>query len=378
MASLAPDYVQPGVRYDLITGSGTNPYAGLDKYGRVIDCLWRRYSGTPADVDRVKYGYDFASNRLWRANSVAADAGQHFDELYAYDRLYQLKDMQRGELSGDNTAIVSGTLAFHETWGLDQTGNWQSYTQDTTGPGTPTLAQSAPPTAPTRSPTLHSTGPGWVAPQYDAAGNITRIPHPLNPSAGYAATWDAWNRLVDLADGASPIAGYAYDGLARRITATTAAGPRHFYYTPAGNSLKSVSARRRPPPRRTVNSSGASVTSTTSSSRPHNRRRNARQALLRPARRELERHGPLRYIRRRSRRYAYSAYGVPLFLDPSFMPIGSSLLALETLFCGYRYDGGVGLYLVRHRWLGESLGCWISRDLIGQSVDVNPTTVRLE
>ena len=44
-------YVQPGVRYDLITGSGTNPYAGLDQFGRVIDCLWHRYSGTPADVE---------------------------------------------------------------------------------------------------------------------------------------------------------------------------------------------------------------------------------------------------------------------------------------------------------------------------------------
>ena len=37
------DYTEPQVRWDLITGSSPNPYAGLDRFGRVIDCLWRDY-----------------------------------------------------------------------------------------------------------------------------------------------------------------------------------------------------------------------------------------------------------------------------------------------------------------------------------------------
>ncbi|MBL9089962.1 MAG: hypothetical protein JNL96_01975 [Planctomycetaceae bacterium] len=59
------DSPEPDVRWDLITGSGVNPYAGLDRFGRVIDCLWRNY-GTSADAERVQYGYDRASgDALW-------------------------------------------------------------------------------------------------------------------------------------------------------------------------------------------------------------------------------------------------------------------------------------------------------------------------
>ncbi|MBN8625776.1 MAG: hypothetical protein J0M17_09830 [Planctomycetes bacterium] len=49
------DYTEPQVRWDLITGSSANPYAGLDRFGRVIDCLWRDYSAS-GDGERVKYG----------------------------------------------------------------------------------------------------------------------------------------------------------------------------------------------------------------------------------------------------------------------------------------------------------------------------------
>ncbi len=38
-----------------------------------------------ADVARLRYGYDQASNRLWRADTVAQAAGKDLDELDAYD-----------------------------------------------------------------------------------------------------------------------------------------------------------------------------------------------------------------------------------------------------------------------------------------------------
>ena len=63
-------------------------------------------------------------------------------------------------------------------------------------------------------------------------------------------------------------------------------------------------------------------------------------------------------------RYAYTPYGVVQFLNASFDPLSgnASAYSWETLYCGYRYDAAVGLYLVRNRWLNPPLGCWLSRD----------------
>ena len=62
-------YPQPGIQYTLLGSSGgTSPagdiYWGLDLFGRIIDSRWYN-TGTSADVDRIKYGYDRASNRIW-------------------------------------------------------------------------------------------------------------------------------------------------------------------------------------------------------------------------------------------------------------------------------------------------------------------------
>lgn len=49
----------------------------------------------------------------------------------------------------------------------------------------------------------------------------------------------------------------------------------------------------------------------------------------------------------------------------------SSAFAWETLFCGYRVDIGVNLCQVRHRWLDQSLGSWLSKDPIELVADSN-------
>ena len=70
------DYTEPDVRYTLIgTAGGDDPntgdiYRGLDRFGRVKDSYWYGY-GASADADRIKYGYDRSSNRIWRENTVA-------------------------------------------------------------------------------------------------------------------------------------------------------------------------------------------------------------------------------------------------------------------------------------------------------------------
>ena len=76
---------EPDVRWDLATGSSPNPYAGLDRFGRVIDNKWTNYN-TSATLDQIKYTYDRASNRTSRENVVAKaqTTPKYFDELYGY------------------------------------------------------------------------------------------------------------------------------------------------------------------------------------------------------------------------------------------------------------------------------------------------------
>ena len=83
-------YPQPSLAYSLINGSGADPYSGLDQFDRVADCRWFN-TGTNADVERVRHGYDLAGNRLWRSCPVAAAAGVNLDELYLYWDLNQTR-----------------------------------------------------------------------------------------------------------------------------------------------------------------------------------------------------------------------------------------------------------------------------------------------
>ncbi|MEZ6109495.1 MAG: hypothetical protein R3C99_00340 [Pirellulaceae bacterium] len=107
------DYQEPQIRLDLFGGtSGT--YAGFDRFDRVVDHRWLNYN-TSTDVDRFKYGYDRASNRIWKENTVskAQTTPVYLDELYTYDGLHRLKTFDRGELNSSHTAIA-GTPAKEE------------------------------------------------------------------------------------------------------------------------------------------------------------------------------------------------------------------------------------------------------------------------
>lgn len=44
---------------------------------------------------------------------------------------------------------------------------------------------------------------------------MTTLPQPSAPTSSYTATYDAWNRLVKLVDGANTVTEYAYDGARR-------------------------------------------------------------------------------------------------------------------------------------------------------------------
>ncbi len=186
------DYQQPDVRLEYFFDSA---YSGWDRFGRVVDQRWYDY-GASADRDRFTYGYDRASSRLYRENTVASGK----DEFYTYDDVNRLATFDRGDLNAGKTAI-SGTPVKEEDWGLDMTGNWTDFLQKTSG--STDLNQDR-----THNPVNEITGitetvgTAWIDPVHDKAGNMTTLPKPSSPATGLTCTWDARNRLVEVKEGA--------------------------------------------------------------------------------------------------------------------------------------------------------------------------------
>ena len=133
-APVIVDYPTPAVQYTLATGSGTGLYAGLDRFGRVIDCRWQTTGGSPSDIARLKYGHDLAGNRKWREDTVAKaqSTPKYLDEYYTNDALYRLTGLDRGQLTGTPPSGVSSEN-FKQTWDLDPTGNFEGFTEAATG-----------------------------------------------------------------------------------------------------------------------------------------------------------------------------------------------------------------------------------------------------
>ncbi len=208
--AVVTDYQQPDLKLNLYGGtSGT--YAGLDRFGRTIDHLWDGYNST-SDAVQIKYGHDYAGNRSWREDVIAENNSQNHDELYIYDALDRLTSIERGEINGTYNTVSSDT--FGQTWTLEQLGNWSNFTEDSDGNGTDDLDQDRSHNDANEITDIDSSS---THVGHDAAGNMTTVPQPGSWSTNYSLTWDAWNRLVKVADGATTIAEYEYDGKNRRI-----------------------------------------------------------------------------------------------------------------------------------------------------------------
>jgi len=243
------DETEPEVKWTMVDLSGTTDpdtgdiYSGFDRFGRIKDNRWYDY-GSSADVDRIKYGYDRASNRLWSQNVVADSLSKPFDELYSYDGLSRLKGWARGTLNTNKDGLTTETLA--QCWTMDETGNWDQFRQDDNGNGTWNLEQSRTANKVNEITDIdETTGPTWTTPAYSPTGNMTTIPQPADPTKSFTATWDAWNRLVKLEDDdtSDTIAEYSYDGSNRRIVAKkyssgTLDETRHYYLSEEWQTLE--------------------------------------------------------------------------------------------------------------------------------------------
>ena len=366
------DYPQPALRCDLAFGTGPDPYAGLDQFGRIIDQRWWNPS-SGQDVDRIQHGYDLLGNRLWRQNPVAAAMGVGMDELYSYDGVNQLATFARGQLASGQTALNSGTETFAQAWSLDPTGNWSEFQQDSTGSGSWDLDQPRTHNAVNEITAFGDVvGPQWSAPAYDLAGNMTALPQPNAPTTGFTCTYDAWNRLVLVVDAASGavVAQYQYDARGFRTVSQSFAGAiltesRDYYYSDGWQVLEerveeALADRQFVWGLRYIDELVLRERDTTGDGTLDERL----FALQDPNWNVTALSDPTGAV---VERYGYSAYGQPKFLTGEFVSNASSAYDVDTLYCGYGWDEIVGSYSVRNRVLWPHLGRWDRRDPVEYS-----------
>jgi RHS repeat-associated protein len=196
------------------TGDAGDQYAGLDRFDRIVNQWWK--SGSNA-TDRFTYGYDENSNRTWK-EVLGTNAPTNIDEVYTYDNLNRLTDVDRGSVT--NGSI--GTITWAQSWTIDALGNWDYFDDNGTG-------NDQDRTHNFRNQITSGTG-GTVT--YDANGNQTQ------DETGKDYRFDAWNRGVgvdvngdgDFADNGD--IKYRYDYFDRRISEEIIGGTTtHFYYS---------------------------------------------------------------------------------------------------------------------------------------------------
>ena len=387
---------QPGIQYTLIgIQPGNDPvtgdiYRGLDTFSRVKDLIWVPFgnsssssssssSGPGTNLVRIQHTYDRMSNRLSRRDLVAESYGVGLDELYQYDLINRLNDLNRGTLNSSATAITPGSGTFNQCWTLDTTGNWSGFREDDNGDGIWDLVQSrsANPVNEIMSIT-NAVGSAWVQPAYDAAGNMTTVPQPGDPTKAYTCQYDAWNRLVHVVDASTgnTVAQYAYDGAKRRTvkhtyTAGVLTETRHFFYTDPsrwqvveeriGTSMNAE--RQFAWGLRYVDDLVLRDRDTTGGGMLNERlypMQDPNWNVVAVTNSE----GVVQ------ERYAYSPYGAPIFLSATFAWQSGTLFDWETLFAGHQFDAQTRLYLVRNRLLHTLLG-WMQRDTRMSSGETN-------
>jgi hypothetical protein len=111
-------------------GDAGDQYAGLDRFGRVVDQRWIT-STVNNMIDRTQYGYDRNSNMLFKQNLT----NTAFGELYhanaaasnaSYDGFNQMTAFARGTLSASVQGGILDTISSPSRtlgWGFDALGN---------------------------------------------------------------------------------------------------------------------------------------------------------------------------------------------------------------------------------------------------------------
>ena len=206
---------------------------------------------------------------------------------------------------------------------------------------------------------------------------MTTIPQPADPTKSYTATYDAWNRLVKLVDGANTVSEYEYDAAKRRTiqkpyTAGVLDETRHLYYTEPRKWQvveERIDASTNPDRQfiwglRYIDDLTFRDRDTTG-----NGALDERLYALQDANWNVT--AITDTVGSVQERYGYTAYGVPSILDASFKLRSSSDVFWNTLYAGCQWDHFTEVFHVRHRAYSSLLGAWTQRDPLGLGASIN-------
>ncbi|MES2659494.1 MAG: RHS repeat-associated core domain-containing protein [Verrucomicrobiota bacterium] len=370
-------YIKQGSEPD---GPAGDPYAGLDRFGRIIDHRWIKSS---ADIERIQYGYNLGGLRQWRLDTLAHNADKDQDNYYNYDGLGQVIARDQGQLANDRTG-VDGIPSREEDWVYDPSGNWDNYRRKVDGANT--VNQNRTHTKVNEIQTFDGSGIPVV---FDRAGNMTRMPKALAGTSYHEATWDAWNRLVrvktpggsggyDSYSGTALDVRYAYDGQTRRTTTEVVTGQdpgtTHYYYSANWKCIEQRLGPTTVPYKQFV--FGA---------RGRNDlvfRDQFEGALVDRLYALCDNMGSKVAVTGDSgiviERYAFTAFGdLESTMAPDYTPRSYSVIGWETLFHGEVRDSETGWYNYGYRYYLPQLGRWPSRDPIGEMGGNNLTLFAL-
>ncbi|MCG3136725.1 MAG: hypothetical protein HJJLKODD_00561 [Phycisphaerae bacterium] len=416
------DYMGTGRRIGLTLGNGINQtvfdgltYAGLDRYGRLVDLDYDSALG--ATLQRYQYGYDRAGNRTFARVTQLSSHDNDRSWFYQYDDLQRLVDAHMGELLPDNSAIVPTAPNTQHTWLLDNLGNWSggddvtgSFMKftDADGDGTPDdldwihhavnadneiaslTADGSPPTNFIYDPAGNLAFDGTLVYQYDGFNHLAQVNLPGSAvldgegriESGQLGTlkgrysYDGLGRLVVSEQRPSSSTSrwdYYYDGV-RRIAEVTSLSLQPYDPNPTGNELWSESDLRllAPEDEISVNSTlSISDTQLISSSYTD------REYIYGPSYvdefvAQVDRYGNPWYILQDGNfnvtglasaagnivhQYTYSPYGQIVAQEQL-----ASHAANRVLHQGLFWDSAVGLYYNRNRWYDPELGRFIQKD----------------
>jgi RHS repeat-associated protein len=262
---------------------------------------------------------------------------------------------------------ATGTPVRQMQWTLDATGNWSQYLTQTSG--STDLAQTRTSNTVNEITALtESTGPTWVTPAYDAAGNTTTMPQVSDPTQSFTATYDAWNRMTGISASGTTVAKYQYDGRNRRAVKQTYTGgslseTRHFYFT---NSWQDVEER--------VGTSTAMdkqyvwgtryVDELVCRDDATPQRLYACQDANFNVTSITDTSGAVQ------ERFVYDPYGMTSILNAIWAGT-SDVFNWLCLFQGSWLDATIGFYVFRHRNYSPNLGRWYSRDFANYTDGIN-------
>ena len=305
-------------------GDAGDEYAGLDRFGRVVEQLWVN-SSTSTTLDDFQYTYDVLGNRTAIDNGVNAS----FNQALTYDDLSQLTGFTRGTHTQDFNYDAVGNATSVTTDGTEQdrTANAQNQITSISGATTPT---------------------------YDANGNM------LTDETGRQFVFDAWNHLVKVKNsGGTTLETFTYDGLGRRVTSNDGTTTTDLYYSTQQQVLEEMQ--------------GGSATAryvwspvyvnalvlrdrATGSPGTLDERLWAQQDANFNVTALVDGTGAV------VERYVYDPYGAVTIYDATYTLRSSSSYAMTILFQGMRYDATSGLYEADARWYSATLQRWGSLD----------------